>query len=202
MLQNKNLEPRSDSIGTDEALTALFYAVAILLIGGIVHIASLLLLPRWSEHDAYARVASFAKLPLQTVAGPPASAAVLSYRDPALATTYCLYDLSTGPVRVSISAAGAKFLALSMHSRHGRPFYALTGSSASHGVVALTLATEAQIAAAETRDADDETNQELRVLAPETKGFVQVQVLAATPSGLAAAEQQAGKLICSADKQK
>jgi uncharacterized membrane protein len=196
-----NQLPSSSRNGSEPILTVLFYAAAILLIGGIVHIVSLLLLPRRAEHDAYARVASFAKVPLQTVAGPPADASILSYRDPALATSYCLYDLSAGPVRVSIDAAGAKFLALSAHSRHGRPFYALTGSSASHGVVALTLGTPAQIAAAEARDTDDGTIQDLRVPAPEAKGFVEVQALAATPTDRTAAEQQAGKLACTSDKQ-
>jgi uncharacterized membrane protein len=188
-------------VRSERRLDLAFYAVGALVIAGIVHIGSVLLLPRRSEADAFARIRALSHgALLQTVVGPPAAAGFLPYRDPAMSTSYCMYDLDAGPVRISINVSGSDFLTVSTHGRHGRAFYALTNRSASHGTVALTLMTAAQITAAETQDTGEGALQDLRVLAPEPKGFVAVQALAVTPSATGAADAEVRKLLCRSDK--
>ncbi|UDL94866.1 hypothetical protein LGH83_00855 [Lichenihabitans sp. PAMC28606] len=194
------LAPPANSAATWQArlLDALFYAGVAVLVAGIVHIASLLLLPRWSKADGYAKVVAITAAPLRTHLASPVDDAQFGFRDPAIASAFCRYDLTAGPVHISLEVADTDFVSVSVHGRHGRALYALTNRSASHGVLAFTLATDEQIAALDARETDDEPSQELRVSVPEPKGFVEAQALATAPSQRAAAERQAAALICAA----
>lgn len=184
----------------DRALVLLLQLVATLVLAALVHLATILVLPSRSEHDAYAKVVALVgdRGLLHTVAGPEASDGALAYRDPAIATAFCLYDLRVAPVRVSIDVAEAAYVAVSFHSRLGVAYYGLTNRSASNEKVSVNLMTPRQLAEAEARDNGDAGLTDLRVPAPEAQGFVEVQALATAPSAMAAAEVSARKLICMA----
>ena len=170
--------------------------LAVLLIAGIVHIVSLLAMPWWLDGDAYAVLTRFDREPLKTVVAAAAAKTVFPYRDPALATAFCLYDLASGPVRVSLDVAAAEFGAVSVHDRRGQPVYVLTNRSASQGVVTLVLMTGAQAAAAEAAEPAEGSIPALRVALADAKGFVAAQVLAGLPSAEGLAEDMAKALAC------
>jgi len=78
------------------------------LLGGIVHLASVIILPRTATQDAYARLAPIA--PVNSVVALPAPTpekAVIPFMDPAFASAICLYDLTQGPVKLTVPPAGA-----------------------------------------------------------------------------------------------
>ena len=73
-----------------------------LVLGGIVHLATIMVLPRTATQDAYARLAplapvnGFALLPAPT----PDKLASVPFMDPAFATAVCRYDLAKGPIKL------------------------------------------------------------------------------------------------------
>ena len=70
-----------------------------LLLGGIVHLGSVLLLPRTATQDAFTRLSASA--PANSMVPMPAATpdeAVLPFMDPAFATSVCRYDLADGPL--------------------------------------------------------------------------------------------------------
>ena len=79
-----------------------------LVMGGIVHLAAIMVLPRTATKDAYARLAAlgpvngFAVLPAPT---PQASS--VPFMDPAFATAVCRYDLGKGPVKLTVPVSQA-----------------------------------------------------------------------------------------------
>ena len=81
----------------------LFTIIAGVLLGGVVHLVSVLALPRIATQDAYSRLTPITRLNAVTVL-PPAdpSNTLMPYLDPAFATAVCRYDLSDGPIKLSV----------------------------------------------------------------------------------------------------
>ena len=79
-----------------------------LLLAGIVHLGTVLILPRMASQDAYARVSAIAPVnavvPLPT---PTPENAVLPFMDPAFEVSICRYDLSRGPLKFSVPISQA-----------------------------------------------------------------------------------------------
>ena len=71
-----------------------FTIIAGVLLGGVVHLVSVLALPRIATQDAYSRLEPITKLNAVTMlplADPGNS--LMPYMDPAFATAVCRYDL-------------------------------------------------------------------------------------------------------------
>ena len=72
-----------------------------LLLGGIVHLATVLMLPRMATQDAYARVSAVAPVNAVIPMPPPTpEKAVMPFMDPAFAVSVCRYDLSRGTLEI------------------------------------------------------------------------------------------------------
>ena len=72
-----------------------------LLLGGIVHLATVLLLPNLATQDAYARVSVIAPVNSVIPLPPPTPEnALMPFMDPAFAVSVCRYDLSRGSLKV------------------------------------------------------------------------------------------------------
>ncbi len=72
-----------------------------LVLAGIVHLVSVLIMPNFAERDAYSRLSVIGST--NTVAqidDPTPFGAVLPATDPAFVTAVCLYDLGDGPLRL------------------------------------------------------------------------------------------------------
>ncbi len=169
-------------------------------VAALVHIASLLILPRVAPDDAFARLA--APLPpgtLRVLPGVASPASPVPFRDPLLATAICRYDLAAGPLRVLAPLANGSFVAVSFHTRTGKAFYALTDRAANEGRIDVVLVTEAQREQAEAADEDGEPARAIRVTAPETEGFVQFDVLSRV-GGLEAADRELRSMSCEVER--
>jgi uncharacterized membrane protein len=181
---------------SQKGISAAVLLLAILAVAGIVHIASLLLMPWVAPADAFARVAAFAPvgalkiLPRAATQDDP-----LPERDPSVATAVCRYDLDSGPVRVSATLGDQGFVSLALHARSGLTFYGLTDRAGNDGKLEFVVMTAEQRTAAEARDNPDSPVRDVRVVAPETRGFVTFDVLPRI-GGYARAERGLTSMSC------
>jgi uncharacterized membrane protein len=181
---------------------ALYYAALILVIAGLTHLVSLLIVPAVAEHDAYARVEALGA-PFKTIALPEASpkARALPYDDPAVAAAVCRYDLTNGPVRARAPLGRPGFSSLSFHSRRGAVFYALTDRAANKGSMDALIVTAEQLRKLIAHDDEDNPSDDLRILSPTTEGFVMARVLSQSPDDMVSAVEQASAMTCAPEPQ-
>jgi uncharacterized membrane protein len=159
---------------SDRKLGWILYLLATLIIAGIVHIVTILVLPGVAIRDSFARIASAAQVNrFDALPEPRPGSELLPMQDPALARSACRFDLSAGPVRLRADIAGLDgLLTLSFHDRRGGSFYATTDRGALRGGIDILLLTRDQLAAVEALDPEDETPQDLRLVAPTREGFI------------------------------
>ncbi|MDP4026223.1 hypothetical protein Q8W71_26710 [Methylobacterium sp. NEAU 140] len=175
-----------------------------LVVAGIVHIAAVLAIPVLSDADAASRARASESLEhpqtVYTVAtgdDPSPPEAWLPIPDPAVAVGVCAYDLADGPMRVS-ARTGPLALSLAAHGRRGA-FYAVTDQAAVRGALDLVILTRAQYDEALAEDDENEPSRDVRIVAPEGRGFVVVRVLAGLPSQRPAANAAVQAVSCTTD---
>ncbi len=182
---------------TDRLLTLLLYGLGVLFVAALVHLIAVLAMPELAPNDAYARLSAFAKT-AEPVLLPQAlpGHALTPFEDPASVQAVCLFDLSHGSLHVRGKVDHEGLVGLSFRSRDGRIFYAMTDRGAVHGNIDVRVLTAAQLGALQEQDDEDNPPQELRLVAPQLKGFVLINALAAYPSERAAAEARALAINC------
>jgi uncharacterized membrane protein len=122
----------------------LFTIIAGVLLGGVVHLVSVLALPRIASQDAYSRLTPTTKLNAVTqlpLADPGNSP--MPFMDPAFAMAICRYDLSGGPIKLKVPVSQA-YTSVSFYTRNEVAYYAINDRSAGRKVIELDLMTEAQ----------------------------------------------------------
>ena len=158
----------------------LLWLLAGALLGGIVHLATVLILPRTATQDAYSRLATIA--PFNAVAAIPAPApqsAIIPFMDPAFAAAVCRYDLTTGPLKLAVPVNTA-YTSVSFYTRHGVAYYAINDRAAGRRVIELDLMTSAQ--RSELPDDEEVTAADrLIVESPSDTGLIMLRALAAEP---------------------
>ena len=175
-----------------------------LVLAGLVHVGVVLLIPRLAEADALSRARSGEALdhplPVNTIAGAaPAGTAEdwLPIPDPAVAVGVCAYDLADGPMRVS-ARTGPLSLSLAAHARRGA-FYAVTDQAAVRGALDLVILTRAQYDEALADDDENDPSRDVRIVAPDNRGFVVVRVIAGLPSQRPGANAAVQSVSCTTD---
>ncbi|THD44156.1 MAG: DUF1254 domain-containing protein [Bradyrhizobium sp.] len=173
------------------------FVAATIAVAALVHLCVVLVIPAVASRDAYARLAELGPVGATT---PLPRAAPGERRfpwdDPALAGSFCRFDLSNGPLRVKAPVGRAGFASLSFHTRHGAVFYALTDRAATHGKMEAVIATAAQLRVIVAHDDEDDPSQDLRVASPTSDGFVVMRAFSELPSLFAAATEEAQTLNC------
>jgi len=158
-----------------------FTIVAGVLLGGVVHLVSVLALPRIATQDAYSRLTPMTKLNAVTpllLADPNNSP--MPFMDPAFAVAICRYDLSGGPIKLAVPVSQA-YTSVSFYTRNEVAYYAINDRSAGRKVIELDLMTEAQhndLTAADRLIIDSPTATGLivlKALAPEPGLMPQAQ---------------------------
>jgi uncharacterized membrane protein len=151
-----------------------------LLLGGIVHLSTVLLLPRTATQDAYSRLSpitpvnAFEALPEISPAG-----AVMPLMDPAFAVAVCRYDLSAGPIKLAAPVSQA-YTSVSFYTRAGVPYYAINDRAAGRRVIELDLMTAKQ--RSEMPEEEDVTSaDQLIVESPSITGLIVLRALAPEP---------------------
>jgi len=158
----------------------LFTIIAGVLLGGVVHLVAVLALPRIATQDAYSRLTPMTKLNAVTplpVAEPGKTPMPLM--DPAFAIAICRYDLSGGPIKLTVPVSQA-YTSVSFYTRNEVAYYAINDRSAGRKVIELDLMTEAQHA--ELPEEEDVTSADRLIIdSPSATGLIVMKALAAEP---------------------
>jgi uncharacterized membrane protein len=182
----------------DRQLDLVPWVVATLCVAGIVHIVSVLLMPRLAPNDALARLSQATKSApgVSLLAPAEPGVQVLPFQDPALIEGVCFFDLSKGLLHVRGAVDQDEFLGLSFHASAGRVFHAMTDRSAIKGKIDVVLGGASQISELESEDSDDAPLTEIRVTAPSERGFVLIRSFIKRPSDRERAERQVRAIQC------
>jgi uncharacterized membrane protein len=158
------------------------------LLGGIVHFATVLWLPHTATQDAYSRLEKIA--PVNTVTPLPAPSpekSLLPFMDPAFAVAVCRYDLSQGPLRFSMNVSES-YTSVSFYTRRDVAYYAINDRAAGPRLIQLDLMTEPQHLAM-PQDEDVTAADRLIVESPTDRGLIVLKALAPEPGLMPKAEQ-------------
>ncbi|MDB5656839.1 MAG: hypothetical protein JWQ94_4452 [Tardiphaga sp.] len=173
----------------------MFAIVAGIVIGGIVHLVSVLALPRIATQDAYSRLASITAV--NSVTALPLTEpgnALLPLMDPAFALAVCRYDLSNGPIKLAVPVSQS-YTSVSFYTRSDVAYYAINDRSAGRRVIELDLMTEAQHAEL-PEDEDVTAADRLIIDSPTATGLIVLKALAAEPGLMTQAQASLAAAKC------
>lgn len=159
----------------------LLWLLAGLLLGGVVHLATILVLPSTATQDAYSRLSpvtpvnAFAILPEAT----PAAAAV-PFMDPAFSVAVCRYDLTDSPIKLSVPVSAA-YTSVTFYTRRGVAYYAINDRAAGRRTIELDLMTTAQREALPSEE-DITAADRLIIESPTVTGMIVTRALSPEPS--------------------
>ena len=172
-----------------------FTIIAGVLLGGVVHLVSVLALPRIGNEDAYSRLTPITKLNAvtQLPAADPSNR-LMPYLDPAIAVAVCRYDLSDGPIKLSVPVSQA-YTSVSFYTRNDLAYYAINDRSAGKKVIELDLMTEAQHNEL-PEDEDVTAADRLIIDSPSATGLIVLKALAPEPGLMAQARASLAASSC------
>jgi uncharacterized membrane protein len=166
------------------------------LLGGIVHLVTVLMLPDMATQDAYSRLSPMTPVNAVTAIAPPSpDNAAMPFMDPAFAVSVCRYDISDGPLKFSVPVSQA-YTSVSFYTRTEVPYYAINDRAAGRRMIELDLMTTEQ------RN-DLPENEEITaadrliVESPSTTGLIVIKSLAPEPGLLQAARSALAAAQCS-----
>jgi uncharacterized membrane protein len=169
----------------------ILWLIAGLLLGGVVHLSTVLALPRTAAHDAYARLAPIT--PVNKVVPLPQST-IMPFMDPAFATAVCRYDLSRGSLKLTAPVSQA-YTAVSFYTRYGIAYYAINDRAAGRKVIELDLMTTRQ--REELPEEEDVTAADrLIVESPTLTGLIVLKALSPEPGLMPMAESALAAAQC------
>jgi uncharacterized membrane protein len=173
----------------------LFAIIGGVLLGGVVHLVSVLALPRIATQDAYSRLTPLTRQNAVT-ALPLASpnTAPMPFMDPAFAIAVCRYDLSGGPIKLAVPVSQA-YTSVSFYTRNDVAYYAINDRSAGRRVIELDLMTEAQHAEL-PEDEDVTAADRLIIDSPTATGLIVLKALAPEPGLMPQAQASLAASSC------
>jgi uncharacterized membrane protein len=144
-------------------------------------------LPRTATQDAYARLTPIA--PVNTVVAlpiPSPEKAIMPFMDPAFASAVCRYDLSEGPLKLTVPVSPA-YTSVSFYTRYDVAYYAINDRAAGRRVIELDLMTAAQH---EQVPEDEEITAADRLIveSPTPTGLIAIRAMAPEPGLMPAAQ--------------
>ena len=172
-----------------------FAIIAGVLLGGVVHLVSVLALPRIATQDAYSRLTPMTKLNAVTslpLADPNTS--LMPFMDPAFAMAICRYDLSGGPIKLKVPVSQA-YTSVSFYTRNEVAYYAINDRAAGKKVIELDLMTEAQH---NELPEDEEVTAADRLIidSPTSTGLILLKALAPEPGLMPQAQASLAASSC------
>jgi uncharacterized membrane protein len=158
----------------------LMLALGGLILGGIVHLATVLAMPRAATQDAYSRLVPVA--PVNTITllpAPTAEASIVPFMDPAFAAAVCRYDLSAGAIKLSAPISEA-YTSVTFYTRSSVAYYAINDRAAGRRAIELDLMTAAQHA--QVPEEEDVTAADRLIIdSPTVTGIIALRALAPEP---------------------
>jgi uncharacterized membrane protein len=172
-----------------------FTIVAGVLLGLVVHLVSVLALPRIATQDAYSRLTPMTQqnavtpLPLADPGHSP-----MPFMDPAFAMAICRYDLSGGPIKLTVPVSQA-YTSVSFYTRNEIAYYAINDRSAGKKVIELNLMTQAQHD--DLPEEEDVTSADRLIIdSPTSTGLIVLKALAPEPGLMPQAQASLAAASC------
>ena len=165
------------------------------VLGAIVHLVTVMLLPRTATLDAYARLAPATPVNSVVPLPPPTpDNASMPFMDPAFAAAVCRYDLSRGPLKFAVPVSPA-YTSVSFYTRYDIAYYAINDRAAGRRSIELELMTPDQ--RAELPDDEEVTAADrLIVESPTSTGLIAIRALAPEPGLMPAARAALAAARC------
>jgi uncharacterized membrane protein len=165
------------------------------LLGGIVHLATIIILPRTATQDAYSRLTPIAQVNSVTALPEPTpEKAIMPLMDPAFASTICRYDLSQGPMKLTVPVSLA-YTSVSFYTNRAIAYYAINDRSAGRRAIELDLMTVAQHAEI-PEDENITAADRLIVESPTLTGLIAIRALAPDPGLMPMAKRAVDAARC------
>ncbi len=115
-----------------------------LLLGGIVHLSTVLAMPQTAKQDAYSRLAPLTPVNVLTpLAAPTPADAVIPFMDPAFAVAVCRYDLTISTLKL-IAPVSQAYTSVTFYTRNSVAYYAVNDRAAGRRTIELDLMTPQQ----------------------------------------------------------
>jgi uncharacterized membrane protein len=165
----------------------LLWILSGLLLGALVHLTTIMALPRTASRDAYARLASLGPVnEFSVLPGPSPEASILPFMDPAFAVAVCRYDLAKGPLKLTVPVNQA-YTSVTFYTRYDVAYYAINDRAAGRRSIELDLMTTKQ---REALPDDEEVTAADRLIveSPSLTGLIVARALSPEPSLMPAAE--------------
>ena len=173
----------------------LFTILGGVVLGGLVHLVSVLALPRVASKDAYSRLAQMSRV--NDVAMLPLAEprnALMPFQDPAFATAICRYDLSRGSIKLAVPVSPA-YTSVTFYTRNEVPYYAINDRSAGRKVIELDLMTAQQHA--DLPEEEDVTAADRLIIdSPTPTGLIVMKALAPEPAMMPQAQTSMASATC------
>lgn len=167
------------------------------LMGGIVHLATVLYLPTTATQDAYARISAVSPVnAMVPLPAPTSDKAVVPYMDPAFAAAVCRYDLGAGAITLRAPVSQA-YTSVSFYTNRGIAYYAINDRAAGRRLIELELMTKAQRDAL-PEDEEAAAADRLIVESPSETGLIVLRALASEPGVMDAAKTALSAAKCEA----
>ncbi len=171
------------------------WLLAGLLLGGVVHLATILVLPRTATRDAYARLAPITPVNAFTLLPTPTpTAAPMPFMDPAFAASVCRYDLGNGSIKLTAPVSQA-YTSVTFYTRNGIAYYAINDRAAGRRLIELDLMTTEQREALPEEE-DVTSADRLIVESPTRTGLIVVRALSPEPGLLQMASAAVSAAQC------
>jgi uncharacterized membrane protein len=157
------------------------WVAAGLLLGGLVHLVTILALPRAATRDAYTRLTAIAPVNAFTLLpAPTPEASTVPFMDPAFATAVCRYDLGSGAIKLAVPVSQA-YTSVTFYTRNDVAYYAINDRSAGRRSIELDLMTTKQREEL-PEDEDVTAADRLIVESPTATGLIVARALFPEPS--------------------
>ncbi len=118
----------------------------------------------------------------------------MPFMDPAFASAVCRYDLSNGPIKLSVPVSLA-YTSISFYTRYDVAYYAINDRAAGRRIVELELMTAEQHDQM-PEDEDITAADRLIVESPTPAGIIAIRALAPEPGLMPAAQNAIANARC------
>lgn len=165
------------------------------LMGGIVHLGTVLYLPTTATQDAYARISPVSPVnAMVALPAPSSDSSIVPFMDPAFAAAVCRYDLASGPIKLRAPVSPA-YTSVTFYTNKGIAYYAINDRAAGRRVIELELMTKAQ---RDELPEDEETAAADRLIveSPSDNGLIVLRALAPEPGMMPAAKAALSSARC------
>jgi uncharacterized membrane protein len=173
----------------------LLWFLAAILLGGIVHLSTVLAMPQAATEDAYSRLVPLTPVnAVVPLTAPTPTAATMPFIDPAFAAAVCRYDLSNGIIKL-IAPVSQAYTSVTFYTRKSVAYYAINDRAAGRRAIELDLMTPDQHA--QVPEEEDVTAADRLIIeSPSTTGLIVLRTLAPEPGLMPMARQSLAAAQC------